>query len=137
MSNRIKHSGIIEAIDGEYVRVRILQTSACAQCKIAGHCNSSESKEKMIDVYNVSDTSRLKVGDEIIVTASTRMAVSALIIGFGLSLIVLIAVIIIVRFMTSDEIMAALCGLATLVPYYILVWLVREKLRVRMAFEIE
>lgn len=137
MSNRIKHSGIIEAIDGEYVRVRILQTSACAQCKIAGHCNSSESKEKMIDVYNVSDTSRLKVGDEIIVTASTRMAVSALIIGVGLPLIVLIAVIIIVRFMTSDEIMAALCGLATLVPYYILVWLVREKLRVRMAFEIE
>lgn len=77
------------------------------------------------------------MGDEIIVTASTRMAVSALIIGFGLPLIVLIAVIIIVRFMTSDEIMAALCGLATLVPYYILVWLVREKLRVRMAFEIE
>lgn len=137
MSNRIKHSGVIESISDRSVRVRILQTSACAQCKIAGHCNSSESKEKLVDVYNVSDASRLKVGDSVMVTASTRVAASALLIGFGLPFIVLVAVILTVYFMTADEALAGLCGLGALIPYYILVWMSREKLRVRMAFEIE
>ncbi|MDE5948086.1 MAG: SoxR reducing system RseC family protein [Prevotella sp.] len=137
MSNRIKHSGVIESISDRSVRVRILQTSACAQCKIAGHCNSSESKEKLVDVYNVSDTSHLKVGDSVMVTASARVAASALLIGFGLPFIVLVAVILAVYVITADEALAGLCGLGALIPYYILVWMSREKLRVRMAFEIE
>ena len=138
MSNsRIKHSGVIESISDRSVRVRILQTSACAQCKIAGHCNSSESKEKLVDVYNVSDISRLKVGDSVMVTASARVAASALLIGFGLPFIVLVAVILAVYVITADEALAGLCGLGALIPYYILVWMSREKLRVRMAFEIE
>ncbi len=137
MSNKIKHSGVIESISDRSVRVRILQTSACAQCKISGHCNSSESKEKLVDVYNISDTSRLKVGDSVMVTASARVAASALLIGFGLPFIVLVAVVLAVYVMTADEALSGLCGLGALIPYYILVWLFREKLRVRMAFEIE
>ncbi len=63
--SRIRHSGVVDAIDGECVRVRILQTSACAACKIAGHCNASESKEKIIEVFRVADSARFKVGDKI------------------------------------------------------------------------
>lgn len=137
MSDRIKHAGVIESVDGDCVRVRILQTSACAQCKIAGHCNSSESKEKIVDVYGISDRTGLKVGDNVTVTASAGVAASALLIGFGLPFIVLVAVIFVVWFMTSDEAVAGLCGLLSLIPYYIIVWAFRERLRVRMAFSIE
>lgn len=137
MSNRIKHSGIIDAIDESYVRVRILQTSACAQCKIAGHCNSSESKEKIVDVYGVPDVARLNVGDEVTVTASARVAASALLVGFGIPFIVLVTVIFVVFGLTRDEPLAALCGLVALILYYGAAWFFRESLRAKMAFEIE
>ena len=50
MSQKICHSGIVERIDDGCVHVRIVQTSACAACKVAGYCNAAESKEKIIDV---------------------------------------------------------------------------------------
>lgn len=137
MSNSIKHSGIIETIGEECVKVRILQTSACAGCKIAGHCNSSESKEKVVDVYGVVDISRMKVGDKVVVTASVSTAASALLVGFGLPFIVLVAVTFAVYAVTADEAMAALSGLGALIPYYIVVWLMREKLRAVMTFGID
>lgn len=136
-SNKIKHSGVIESIGKESVTVRILQTSACSGCKIAGHCNSSESKEKLVDVYNVTDTSRFKVGDEVMVTASMQVAASALLIGFGMPLAVLVVVLFAVYASTADEPVAALCGIGALIPYYIGVWLMRDRLRRSMVFEIE
>ena len=88
-------------------------------------------------MYGISDRTGLKVGDNVTVTASAGVAASALLIGFGLPFIVLVAVIFVVWFMTSDEAVAGLCGLLSLIPYYIIVWAFRERLRVRMAFSIE
>ena len=50
MSNKIKHSGVVDGVDGTTVRVRILQSSACSACKVASHCNASETKEKLVEV---------------------------------------------------------------------------------------
>ena len=52
MTDIIKHRGIVENIEGSHVRVRIVQTSACSACSVKGHCNASESKEKLIDVFH-------------------------------------------------------------------------------------
>ena len=66
MSNRIRHEGIIDSIDEGCVHVRILQTSACAACKVAGYCNAAEAKEKIVDVFQ-TDASAMKVGDTVTV----------------------------------------------------------------------
>jgi len=136
-NNRIRHSGVIDAIEGECVRVRILQTSACAACKIAGHCNASESKEKIVDVYGVTDSTRFKLGDSVIVSASVSMAMQALLYGFGLPFVVLVGVLFTVYAFTSDESLSALMGLAALIPYYILLYILRDRMRGKMLFEIE
>ena len=72
--SQISHSGIIESVAGDCVKVRILQTSACAACKVAAHCSASESKEKIVDVFNVRNTASLKVGDPVMVSASRDVA---------------------------------------------------------------
>ena len=51
MSTKISHSGIVESIEDGCVKVRIVQTSACAACKVAGYCNAADSKEKSVDVF--------------------------------------------------------------------------------------
>jgi sigma-E factor negative regulatory protein RseC len=136
MSNKIKHSGVVENILGDSVQVRIVQTSACAACKVAGYCNASESKEKLVDVYH-ADTRNLRVGDVVTVTASTQVAAQALLLGFGLPFVVLVAVLIVVLLITGNEGAAALSGLGALVPYYAVLFLFRNRIRDKLSFSIE
>jgi len=119
------------------VKVRILQTSACAACKVAAHCNASESKEKIVDVLNVPDRGTLKKGDAVVVSASRDVAGSALLLGFGLPFVVMVAVLVAVLLLTGSEGLAAVAGLVALVPYYAVLWLYRDRIRQKMAFELE
>jgi sigma-E factor negative regulatory protein RseC len=104
---------------------------------VAGHCHASESKEKIVDVLNVPDASRLKVGDNVTVCASHDVANRALLLGFGLPLLILVSVLLIALFFLSDEGLAAMMALLALVPYYILLYLLRDRIRQKMAFFIE
>jgi len=137
MSTKISHSGVVESISEGCVQVRILQTSACAACKVAGHCHASESKEKIVDVLNAGDTSHLKVGDSVIVSASRDVANRALLLGFGVPFLILVSVLIIMLQLVSDEGLAALAALSALLPYYGLLYLMRDRIQQKMAFSIE
>ena len=137
MGTKISHSGIVESISEGCVQVRILQASACAACKVAGHCHASESKEKIVDVLNVRDTSRLKVGDSVTVCASHDVANRALLLGFGLPFLILVFVLLVAFKLLSDEGLAALTALVALVPYYFVLYLLRDRIQQKMAFFIE
>ncbi len=136
MSTKISHSGIVESIEGNCVHVRIVQTSACAACKVAGYCNAAESKEKIIDVRCATPVS-YQVGQPVTVSTSGQVAARALLWGFGIPFIVLVVVLFLVLQMTGSEGAAALSAMAALVPYYGLLWLFREKMRQQLAFSIE
>ena len=136
MSTKISHSGVIERIESDRVQVRIIQTSACAACKVAGYCNAAESKEKLIDVFCDSVAKSLHVGQPVTVTTSGVVAAKALLWGFGLPFVVLVAVLIVVLLLTSSEGLAALCALAALVPYYLVLWLLRDRMRDELSFQI-
>ena len=68
MENKIKHVGIVQAIENGRVIVRIVQSSACATCKAAQQCNAAESKAKTVFVY--TDNAEYFVGQDVVVTAS-------------------------------------------------------------------
>ena len=137
MHTKISHSGIIASVEEGCAKVRILQTSACAACKVAAHCNASESKEKIVDVLNVAHAESLRKGDSVVVSASGDVAGNALLLGFGLPFIVLVAVLVAVLLLTDNEGLAAVSGLVALVPYYAVLWLFRDRIRRKMAFELE
>ena len=136
MSNKISHPGVIDRIEGDCVKVRIIQTSACAACKVASHCNASESKEKLVDVFGC-DTAKYSTGQEVVVSASKEVANRALLLGFGIPLLLMVAVLLIVLRCTGDEGIAALASLGALIPYYILLWLLRDSIRQQVSFRIE
>ena len=136
MSNKIKHSGVVEKIVGDCVRVRIVQTSACASCKVAGHCNAAESKEKLVDI-RCANSAAYKTGQQVVVTASTEVAARALLLGFGLPFVVLVSVLFIVLQVSGNEALAAMSGLAALLPYYVVLYLFRGRIREQLSFSIE
>ena len=136
MSDKISHSGIVERIQDGCVKVRIVQTSACAACKVASHCNAAESKVKIVDVLGV-DGGAYQVGQEVVVSASKDVANRALLLGFGIPFLLLVCVLFLVLRLTQDEGIAALSAIGSLVPYYLLLWLLRDSIQRRISFQIE
>ena len=137
MNNSIRHSGVVEsAVDG-CVRVRIVQTSACASCKIASHCNAFEQKEKVIDVFDSQASEVYKRGDNVVVMISQRVGMNAVLVGFVLPFLVLVLALFITLNITGKESLAALISLCALLPYYLCVYFCRRRLRKKLSFTIE
>lgn len=136
MSNKIKHAGVVDGVEGECVRVRILQSSACSACKVAAHCNASETKEKIIDVMD-ADASHYQKGDRVMVVADTAVGFRASLYGYLLPLILMVVTLVGVLAATHSEGLAAVSALGILIPYYVLLFLMRNKLRNRLSFTLE
>ena len=136
MSNKIKHAGVVDGVEGECVRVRILQSSACSACKGAAHCNASETKEKIIDVMD-ADASHYQKGDQVMVVADTAVGFRASLYGYLLPLILMVVTLVGVLAATHSEGLAAVSALGILIPYYVLLFLMRNKLRNRLSFTLE
>ena len=136
-TNDISHEGTIISIEKENLRVRIIQNSACASCKIAGHCQTSESKEKIIEV-TTPDYADCSVGDKVNVTESVGVGAKAVVFGFILPLALMMAAIIsaITAFDTSEGV-AALAGIASLLPYYLVLYFLRGYMKNIMGFGID
>ena len=110
--------------------------SACAACKVASHCNASDKKVKIVDVF-CDDAASYQIGQEVVVSASGGVAANALLLGFGVPFLLLILTLIVTLKLTGNEGVAALAALASLAPYYLVLWLFRNRIRQKLAFSLE
>ena len=136
MADIIKHRGIVDRVDGSHVVVRIVQTSACSACSAKGLCNASESKEKLIDIYEVNTSYR--IGEEVVLYGTTSMGMRAVFLAFGIPLLILLLVLFISMQMTDeDALVSAAVALLAVIPYYIVIYLLKDKLNKTFSFTIE
>lgn len=137
MANNIKHLGIVENIDGFRLKVRIVQTSACSSCSVKGHCNASETKEKLIDVYNNKGLMP-QVGQKVMIVGATSMGMKAVGWAFGIPfLILLVSLFASMALTQNDEVTSALVSLAMLIPYYVILYLCRKRFSRVFIFTLE
>lgn len=136
MTDIIKHRGIVENINGSHIQVRIVQTSACSACSVKGHCNASESKDKLIDVYE-NHSAEYYIGQNVMVHGTTSMGMQAVLLAFGVPFLVLFIALYATLQITGDELTAALAGLLALFPYYLIIYMCRGKLSRKFFFTIE
>lgn len=136
MSNKIKHPGVVVSADDRSVKVRILQSSACSACKVASHCHASETKEKLVEVAG-SGIQGHGVGDHVMVVADNSVGFRASLYGYVLPLVLMVATLVTVLAVVHDEGIAALSALGILIPYYLLLYLLRGKLKAQLTFTLE
>ena len=136
MEDIIKHSGIIESVNGTHIRVKIVQASACAACKAVNLCKAAESKEKLIDVYD-ENANEFFPGEQVSLYGTTRMGMQAVLLGFGLPFLVMMVVLFIVISVTENEGISALIALLSLIPYYIALSFFKKKLSKRFFFTLK
>lgn len=136
MTDIIKHRGRVEKVEGSHVVVRIVQTSACSACIIKGHCNASESKEKLIDVFEVNAS--YQIGEEVVLLGTTSMGMQAVLLAFGVPLVILIVALGVTMHLTDgDALVSSLVGLLSIVPYYFAIHFNKDKLKKTFSFTIE
>ena len=136
MSTNIKHCGVVDKVLDGCIKVRIVQSSACASCKVASHCNASENKEKIVDVYD-DNTSQFVVGDNVIIIASQKTVFFFVFLSSIIPLFLLITMLITVFVITNNEAYAALGSIGILIPYYFALYIFKDKIRSRLSFKIE
>ena len=135
MTSDIRHEGVVNSIDGQKVTVRILQASACSGCQASRICRAAESKEKLVEV-DMTGTESLSVGQTVTVVAGERMGMTAVLLAFGLPLLLLVVALVAVMKVSGSEMVAAIASLAVLVPYYIVLFLCRGRIKKDFGFRI-
>ena len=136
MADIIKHRGIVEKVDGSHIVVRIVQTSACSACSAKGLCNASESKEKQIDVYEVNPS--YQIGEEVMVCGTTSMGMRAVLLAFGVPLLILVLALgVSMKLTGEDALLSSGIALLSVVPYYIAIYFFKDKLNRTFSFTIE
>ena len=136
MSNTksIEHRGRIDSIDGDRLNVSFLAMSGCASCQVKGVCSAADMQEKSVEVYDY--TNQYKVGEEVNVTLKQALGFRALFLGYVLPFILVMVILIVLTAMIDNEAIAGLSALGVLVPYYLILFLLKDKIRKRFTFTI-
>ena len=135
MEHRISHEGIITRIDDNNVEVQILSKSACASCNIKGACNMSEMKEKIIVIPRPKDKD-LSMGQEVTVSMGLGQANKAVIFAYVIPTIILFSMMFILNHFKIEEGVNALISIGSLIPYYLILFLFKDKIKRKFEYEI-
>ena len=136
MKNRIEHSGQVESVSEDKVRVRILQASACSACEAKALCHSSESKEKIIECR--TNGQAYAVGEQVMVYGSMAMGRNAVILAFVVPLVVIVVwLFCAVGIFHINELLAIGIMVVLLAVYYLALHLMNGVLSKQFEFWIE
>lgn len=129
----IKHTGMVESIDGNNCYVRILQHSACSGCSAQRLCNSSESKEKVIAVLlNGVD---VQVGETVNIEGTVVQGLRAVYICYLIPLLLTVASVYLGVHYWNDM-AGVLLSLSVLAVYYVTLYLFRNTIGQHFGFTI-
>lgn len=135
MESEFRHEGTVSSIEGDVVTVNILQHSACSSCQARSICRTSESKEKTVCV-KTCDAGLYRVGQSVVVTGSVHQGMSAVLVAFGIPLLLVLATVVIGKALDFSDALSAGLALAVLVPFYAVLFLLRDRIGKRFQFEI-
>ncbi|HHT34146.1 MAG: SoxR reducing system RseC family protein [Proteiniphilum sp.] len=132
----ITHKGIIEKINSDKITVRILQQSACSSCHARGACMAADSKEKIVELTD--HTGQFTLHEQVIIEGKESIGYKAVFWAFLLPLIILIVMLVLTTgYWHFSEMEAALSALLALTPYYLLLYLLRNKMAHTFQFSIK
>ncbi|MDA3952283.1 MAG: SoxR reducing system RseC family protein [Bacteroidales bacterium] len=133
-SKSIEHKGHINSIDGNKINVNILAMSGCASCHAKGVCTASDMQEKIVEVFDF--TNQYQVGEEVNVVLKQSLGFRALFLGYVLPFILVLFFLLVLSAITKNEAISGIGALLVLVPYYIILYVSRNKIRKKFAFTI-
>ena len=132
----ISHEGIVTKITDDDLEIKILSQSACAACHAKSACGMGEQTEKTLTVprpkgqeFHLMQKVNVKMG----IAQGNKAAVLA----YLVPILLLLAVLFVCLGLGLGEGWSALISIAALIPYYILLYLRRDKIKKQFEYIIE
>jgi len=135
MEKHVEHEGTVASICGNTMIVRIIASSACGGCAAKGYCMPSENKDKDIRVEGFSGD--FVSGERVKVVMRQSLGFRALYIGYIIPFVLALAILLIVYHLSGNELASGLSALLVLVPYYLILKLLNQKIAKTFGFTVQ
>jgi sigma-E factor negative regulatory protein RseC len=134
--NQIEHQGFIKEIHENRIFVSIISKAACLSCTLKSACNISDVEEKIIEI-NTENYSDYIINEEVDVFYSQSLGFRALLLGYLLPFLFVIFTLITLISITKNELISGLISLGILIPYYLILYMKRDKIKKTFAFSVK
>ena len=135
-TTQIEHKGIVKSIIGHDIQVSIIAQEGCAACNLKSSCSVSEVEEKIVDVF-VENPGNYKNGEDVEVYYKQSLGFRALFLGYVLPFLILVISLIILMSVTQKELLSGIISLILLVPYYLILYFSKDKIKKTFQFSIK
>ena len=132
----ISHEVIVTQITDDELEIKILAQSACAACHAKSACGMGEQAEKILTVPRPKDKD-FQLGQKVDVKMSIGQGNKAAVLAYLLPVILLLAVLFVCLGLGLSEGLSALISFIALIPYYMVLYLRRDKLKQKFEYTIE
>lgn len=133
---QIEHLGVIERIMSQSVIVNIAQEAACSACAAAQLCHSADKQEKNMEIP-CADAAKYSIGQPVVIVGELGLGLRATFWAYVVPLVVLMAVLLIVARATGSEGWGAIAALLSLIPYYIILYILRDRMQRTFTFRLK
>lgn len=131
----ISHFGVITKIEGSKAEVTVQVNSGCASCEIKGSCSISESVAKVIEV-ELENAELFSKGQLVSVEMKQSQGSWAVVFGYLFPFVVLVLSLVIFIILGIDQGISGLLSLGMLVPYYLVLYLLRNFFKKKFSYRL-
>ena len=132
----ISHEGIVTKITDDELEIKILAQSACAACHAKSACSMGEQAEKFLTVPRPNGRD-FALNQKVNVIMAVGQGNKAAVLAYLIPIVLLLAVLFVCLGLGINEGLSALISIVALVPYYIVLYLKRDKLKNQFLYIIE
>ena len=136
MKNEITHNAKVIEMTPDFTTVEILVSSACSECHAKGLCGMSETQEKVISLPT-DPYATYNVGDEVKLCTKMSMGMKAVWISYVIPLAILMILILSLSAVFDSEALTGLASVGGVALYYLVIWLMRDRLNNEFVFYIK
>jgi len=134
MDEKVVHFGVIQEVSAKKITVAIVNASACSACHAKGACLASDMKEKEIEIYKFAG--EYHTGQHVNIVGKTSQGYKAAFYGYIIPFLFVFVTLILVQSITKNQGLAGISSLAILLPYYAVLYFLRDKIKSSFEFEI-
>ena len=132
----VSHEGVITKITDDTLEIQITSMSACAACHAKSACNISDQAEKVLTVPRPEGREFHRF-QKVNVVMGVGQGNKAAVLAYLVPIAVLLAALFICLGVGLSEGLSALIGIAALIPYYLILYSQRDKLKKKFDYRIE
>ena len=135
MARLIEHSGVVDRVEGDTVRVKITSRSACGACSARQACGLAEAQEKIV-VVRTHRAAEFAAGDEVMVGVRGNAGARAVLLAYVGALVVLLAALGAAKLLGGSDGQAVVAALGGVSLYYAVLWCFRSRIEHTIHFTI-